>query len=124
MISILSDMEFSEQVLIIIYLHYYDGLQAAMGWKGASVSVASQVALTFGYCLLLLNWYFLIVSALQNLKSLNGSGCMRIEIVTKAKKSCTAFQKPGSAILERVKGGDIKKYWKPCVVSNTVALRH
>ncbi len=91
---------------IPLSIRLHDGLQAAMRWKGASVSAAShvvqmvedayQAALTFGDCLLLLDRYFLTVSALQKLKSLNDSGDVRMEIVTKAKKSCTAFQKPGS----------------------------
>ena len=58
------------------------------------VEDAYQAALTFGDCLLLLDRYFLTVPALQKLKSLNDSGDVRMEIVTKAKKSCVAFQKP------------------------------
>ena len=75
-----------------------------MEWKGASVSEASHVvqmvedayraALTFGNSLLLLDRYFLTVPALEKLKSLNGSGDVHMEIVTKAKKSCTAFERP------------------------------
>ena len=59
------------------------------------VEDAYQAALTFGDSLLLLDRYFLTVPALQKLKSLNDSGDVHMEIVTKAKKSCTAFQKPG-----------------------------
>ncbi len=33
---------------------------------------------------------------LEKLRSLNNSGDVRMEIITKAKKSCTAFEKPGS----------------------------
>ena len=86
-------------------IRLHDGLQAAIGWKGASVPAASHVvqmvedayhaALAFGDSLLLLDRYFLTVPALEKLKALNGSGEVRMEIVTKAKKSCTAFQKPG-----------------------------
>ena len=82
-----------------------DGLQAAREWKGASVSAASHVvqmvedayeaALTFGDSLLLLDRYFLTVPALLKLKSLNEGGNVRMDIVTKAKKSCTACRKPG-----------------------------
>ena len=88
---------------LIIRLH--DGLQAAREWKGAAVSSAShvvqmvedayQAALVFGDSLLLLDRYFLTVPALEKLKSLNSSGDVRMEIVTKAKKSCTAYEKPG-----------------------------
>ncbi|RKI35802.1 transposase [bacterium D16-51] len=90
---------------IPLSIRLHDGLQAARTWKGASVSAAShvvqmvedayQAALTFGDSLLLLDRYFLTVPALEKLKSLNSSGNVRMEIVTKAKKSCTAFHKPG-----------------------------
>lgn len=89
---------------IPLSIRLHDGLQAARKWEGACVSDAShvvqmvedayQAALTFGDCLLLLDRYFLTVPALQKLKSLNDSGDVRMEIVTKAKKSCVAFQKP------------------------------
>ena len=36
------------------------------------------------------------VPALEKLRSLNNSGDVRMEIITKAKKSCTAFEKPPS----------------------------
>ncbi|MCI8862116.1 MAG: transposase [Lachnospiraceae bacterium] len=90
---------------IPLSIRLHDGLQAAREWKGASVSAASHVvqmvedayhaALTFGDSLLLLYRYFLSVSALEKLKSLNDSGDVRMDIITKAKKSCTAYQKPG-----------------------------
>lgn len=90
---------------IPLSIRLHDGLQAAREWKGAAVSSAShvvqmvedayQAALVFGDSLLLLDRYFLTVPALEKLKELNGSGEVRMEIVTKAKKSCTAFQKPG-----------------------------
>lgn len=85
-------------------IRLHDGLQAAHGWKGASISLASHVlkmvgdayhaAQTFGDCLLLLDRYFLTVPALETLNALNHSGPVRLEIVTKAKKSCTAFERP------------------------------
>ena len=90
---------------IPLSIRLHDGLQAAIDWKGAAVSSASHVvqmvedayhaALTFGDSLLLLDRYFLTVPALEKLKSLNDNGNVRMEIVTKAKKSCTAFEKPG-----------------------------
>ncbi len=91
---------------IPLSIRLHDGLQAAREWKEASVSAAShvvqmvedayQAALAFGDSLLLLDRYFLTVPALEKLKSLNDSGNVRMDIVTKAKKSCTAYQKPGS----------------------------
>lgn len=96
---------------IPLSIRIHDGLQAAREWKDASVSVPSaaaaashvvqmvedayHAALTFGDSLLLLDRYFLTVPALERLHSLNSSGNVRMEIVTKAKKSCTAFEKPG-----------------------------
>ncbi len=90
---------------IPLSIRLHDGLQAAREWKGASVSATSHVvqmvedaylaALTFGDSLLLPDRYFLTVPALEKLKSLNDSGNVHMDIVTKAKKSCTAYQKPG-----------------------------
>ena len=85
---------------IPLSIRLHDGLQAAGEWKGSSVSAASHVvqmvedayraALTFGDSLLLLDRYFLTVPALEKLESLNDSGAVHMDIVTKAKKSCTA----------------------------------
>ena len=90
---------------IPLSIRLHDGLQAAAEWKGAAVSNAShvvqmvedayQAALTFGDSLLLLDRYFLTVPVLEKLKALNSSGKVHMEIVTKAKKSCTAYEKPG-----------------------------
>ena len=87
---------------IPLSIRLHDGLQAAREWKGASVSEASHVVqmvedayhatLTFGDSLLLLDRYFLTVPALEKLGTLNSSGDVRMEIITKAKKSCTAFE--------------------------------
>ena len=89
---------------IPLSIRLHDGLQAASGWEGAAVSCASHVvqmvedayraASTIGNSLLLLDRYFLTVPALEKLKELNGSGTVRMEIVTKAKRSCTAYEKP------------------------------
>ena len=57
---------------------------------------ADQAALFFGDSLLLLDRYFLMVPALEKPKTLNNSSDIRMEIVSKAKKSCTAYEKPGS----------------------------
>lgn len=90
---------------IPLSLRLHDGLQAASEWKNACVSSASHVvqmvenaydaAKSFGDSLLLLDRYFLSVPALEKLRELNQSGPVHMEIVTKAKRSCTAFQKPG-----------------------------
>lgn len=89
---------------IPLSIRLHDGLQASMDWKGTTVSDASHVvqmvedahhaACTFGDSLLLLDRYFLTVPALEKLRSLNNSGDVRMEIITKAKKSCTALKAP------------------------------
>ena len=90
---------------IPLSIRLHDGLQAAREWKDAAVSSVShviqmvedayQAALIFGDSLLLLDRYFLSVPALEKLKLLNSNGDVRMEIVTKAKKFCTAYEKPG-----------------------------
>lgn len=88
---------------IRLSIRLHDGLQAASHWKDAAISCASHVvqmvedvwraAENFGDCLLLLNRYLLTVPALERLNALNSTGKFWMEIVTKAKKSCT-FEKP------------------------------
>ncbi len=90
---------------IPLSIRLHDGLQAAREWKDAAISSASHVvqmvedayraACTFGDSLLLLDRYFLTVPVLQKLDALNKGGDVRLEIVTKAKKSCVAYEKPG-----------------------------
>ena len=90
---------------IPLSIRLHDGLQAASSWKDACVSSASHVvqmvqdayraASVLGDSILLLDRYFLTVPALETLKSLNKDGQVRMEIVTKAKRSCTAYEKPG-----------------------------
>ncbi len=86
-------------------LRLHDGFQPLSKWKGAAVSCAShfvqmvedayKAAGTFGDSLFLLDRYFLSVPALRKLVCLNQEGSVRMEIVTKAKRSCTTFEKPG-----------------------------
>ena len=64
---------------------------ARLMWLKGDAYHATQ---TFGDCLLLLDRYFLTIPALKALDTLNHSGTVRLEIVTKEKKSCTAFEKP------------------------------
>ena len=93
-----------ERACVPLSIRLHDGLRAAVGWDGAPVRAASHVvqmmedayraARTLGDCLLLLDRYFLTVPALEKLAALNGNGEARMEIVTKAKRSCVAFEKP------------------------------
>ena len=89
---------------IPLSLRLHDGLKAARNWEGTHIPAVSHVvqmvddayraAEAFGNCLLLLDRYFLTVPVLEKLKALNSAGTVKMEIVTKAKKSCTAFEKP------------------------------
>ena len=89
---------------IPLSIRLHDGLQAAHGWKGVSVSYASHVlkmigdaycaTQTFGDCILLLDRYFLTVPALTALNALNRSGCVRLEIVTKGKNPVRLLKSP------------------------------
>lgn len=91
---------------IPLSIQLHDGLQAARSLENASVPCASHVvqmvedaykaARVFGNSLLLLDRYFLTVPALEKLRELNSSAVVRMEVVTKAKRSCTAFEKTGA----------------------------
>lgn len=91
---------------IPLSIRLHDGLQPASGWKGTAISCASHVvqmiedaykaAETFGSFLPLLDRYFLSVPTLERLAALNKEGAVYMEAVTKAKRFCSAFEKPGS----------------------------
>ncbi len=81
-----------------------DGLQQTSEWEDSTVSLSTHVvqmvengfhaAQTFGNSILLLDRYFLSVPALKKLAELNCGSAVRMELVTKAKKSCCAYEKP------------------------------
>ena len=85
-------------------IRLHDGLQDTCGWESSTVSGASHVvqmvedayraAEAFGNCILLLERYGRSVPALKRLQELTGGETVRMEIVTKAKCNCTAFEKP------------------------------
>lgn len=89
---------------IPLSIRLHDGLQDICGWECSAVSGVSHVvqmvedaylaAKTFGSSILLLDRYFLSVPALQRLQELTDGETVRMEIVTKAKRNCTAFEKP------------------------------
>ena len=91
---------------IPLSIRLHDGLQDICGWESSAVSGASHVvqmvedaylaAKTFGDSILLLDRYFLSVPALQRLRELTGRETVHMEIVTKAKRNCTAFEKPAA----------------------------
>ncbi len=53
-----------------------------------------HAAQAFGDSILLLDRYFLSVPALKKLAELDCGSAVRMELVTKAKKSCCAYEKP------------------------------
>jgi len=96
---------------ILLCLRLHDGIRTAAKWeklKGEAFSSSTHVvqmvedafhtAQTFGNLLFLLDWYFLSVPVLETLSRLNQSqgGRCCMEIITKAKKSCTACKNPES----------------------------
>ncbi len=112
---------------IPLCLRLHDGMRAAAKWeklKGEAVlsstytvqmvEDAFHAVQTFGDSLLLLDRYLLSVPALETLSRLNKSqdGRCRMEIVTKAKKSCTAYKDPEPRGKKRgrppKKGGSVK----------------
>ena len=91
---------------ILLSIRPHDGLQDTFGWEASTVSDATHVvqmvedaylaAKTFGNSILLLDRYFLSVPALKRLQELTSEETVHMEIVTKAKCNCTAFEKPAS----------------------------
>ena len=89
---------------IPLSIRLHDGLQDTFGWEASTVSCASHVvqmvedaypaAGTFGNSILLLDRYFLSVPALKKLQELTRGEKVHMEIVTKAKCNCTAFENP------------------------------
>ena len=81
-----------------------DGMRAAAGWEGSAysaeshtvqtVSCAFECARVLGPCYLLLDRLFLTVPALRRLRELNGGGPQLVHLVTKAKRNCTAWERP------------------------------
>lgn len=83
-----------------------DGLQTILGWKKEKeetevpshvvqmIESAYETAKIFGNSILLLDRYFLSVPALECLKQCHAAGHVTMHIVTKAKKSCVAYEKP------------------------------
>ena len=112
---------------IPLKINIQDGLQSAAGWEGSTVSTESHVvqmiengyeaAKTFGKSIFLLDRYFLTVPALRKLNQLNaGTEGKRLELVTKAKRNCIAYEEP---VVEPIrkrgrpkKKGDTVYLWK------------
>ncbi len=94
----------SKWFCIPLRFNIQDGLQQTSGWTGSAASLSTHVvqmvengfhaAQAFGDSILLLDRYFLSVPALKKLAGLNCGSAVRMELVTKAKKSCCAYEKP------------------------------
>ncbi|MCD7867200.1 MAG: hypothetical protein LUG62_03170 [Clostridiales bacterium] len=95
------------KVCLPLRLSIQDGVKAAAGWKGSTVSSSTHViqmiengfeaARILGKSVFLLDRYFLSVPALKRLAQLNASvGEDLLTVVTKAKNSCAAYEKPAA----------------------------
>lgn len=90
---------------ILLRMNIQDGLKTAASWENSGISSSSHVvqmidcgtdaAESFGHCLFVLDRYFLSVPALKRLRDWNSrqKGDSSLGIVTKAKVSCTAYEK-------------------------------
>jgi len=86
-----------------LLINLQDGVSAINDWSNPEEKQGSHVvqmiqngfktATKLGESLLLLDRYFLSVPALQTLDQLNGEENAKLHILTKAKKSCTAYEK-------------------------------
>lgn len=93
----------SKWFCIPLSINLQDGIQTILSWGNKDEKPKSHViqmieagyeaAETFGKSLLLLDRYFLSVPALEQLEQYNSSKNAVMHIVTKAKKSCAAFEK-------------------------------
>ena len=94
---------------IPLRMNIQDGLKTAASWENSGISSGSHViqmidcgtdaAGSFGHCLFVLDRYFLSVPALKRLRDWNSrqeeqEGNSSMSIVTKARASCTAYEKP------------------------------
>jgi len=96
----------SKWFCIPLRFNIQDGLQQTAEWEDSPVALSTHVvqmvengfhaAQNFGNSILLLDRYFLSVPALKKLAQLNCGSTVHMELVTKAKKSCCAYEKPAA----------------------------
>lgn len=94
----------SKWFCIPLHINLQDGIQTIRSWKSGEEQPRTHViqmiengyeaAKTFGKSLLLLDRYFLSVPALVHLDQCNRSGDVTMHLITKAKKSCKAYERP------------------------------
>lgn len=93
-----------------LFINLQDGISSILKWKDAikeypshivqTIENAFRITETLGKSILLLDRYFLSAPALSKLNELNGTSGIKMQIVTKAKISCVAYEeapekKPG-----------------------------
>lgn len=94
----------SKWFCIPLHINLQDGIQTIQSWKTKEeqprthvvqmIDNAYEAAKIFGKSLLLLDRYFLSVPALVQLEQCNDSGDATMHLITKAKKSCKAYEQP------------------------------
>lgn len=116
----------SDVFCVPLMMGIQDGIRRAADWEGSTVSAEShvlqmvrcgfQAASTMGPSIILLDRYFLSVSAIRLLDELN-KACQRrtLDIVTKAKRNAVAYEKaparpPGKPGRPRKKGDGVHLY--------------
>ncbi|BCJ96316.1 hypothetical protein acsn021_38850 [Anaerocolumna cellulosilytica] len=92
----------SKWFCIPLHVNFQDGIQTILSWKAKEeqprthmvqmIENGYEAAKTFGKSLLLLNRYFLSVPALVQLEQCNHSEDAIMHLISKAKKSCMAYQ--------------------------------
>ncbi len=106
-------------------LNIQDGLKETSSWEGGDISDSAshviqmvrnshEITQTFGQdCYCVLDRYFLTVPALAELRTLNADSKHRLDIITRAKNNCVAYEKPTPSSLPhrgrpRKKGATVK----------------
>lgn len=87
-----------------LFLNLQDGVKTIFSWDGHNERQDSHVvqmidqgfaaAKVLGRALFLLDRYFLSVPALRRLNQCNQEGPVKLDLVTKAKSSCVAYERP------------------------------
>ena len=95
-----------QKLCLPLQMSIQEGLSDAAGWEGSHISPCTHViqmienafetAKVLGSSFLVLDRYFLTSPAIKKLNELNEAyGKRLVEIVTKAKRNCIAYEKPG-----------------------------
>lgn len=87
-----------------LFMNLQDGVKTIFSWEESPERQDSHVvqmiengfeaAKVFGKALFLLDRYFLSIPALQRLNACNQTGVAHMHIVTKAKQTCVAYERP------------------------------